>query len=84
MTHKHSLKVLNRTLKDIKSKDKIFGSTLLLLLDDFRQTLPVISRSTYADETNAWQQRWQQPFSLFVLAKDGLTKNIVHSIALRD
>nr|XP_042904249.1 ATP-dependent DNA helicase PIF1-like [Parasteatoda tepidariorum] len=53
MAHKHSLEALNRTLKDIKNNDKLFGGTLLLLSGDFRQTLPVIPRSTYADEINA-------------------------------
>ncbi|XP_015602996.1 uncharacterized protein LOC107271468 [Cephus cinctus] len=49
----HSLEALNRTLKDIKNNDKLFGGTLLLLSGDFRQILPVIPRSTYADEINA-------------------------------
>ncbi|XP_073983720.1 ATP-dependent DNA helicase pif1-like [Rhodnius prolixus] len=53
MAHKHSLEALDRTLKDIKNNDKLFGGTLLLLSGDFRQTLPVIPRSTYADEINA-------------------------------
>ena len=53
MAHNHSLEALNRTLKDIKNNDKLFGGTLLLLSGDFRQTLPVIPRSTYADEINA-------------------------------
>lgn len=47
-THKHSLEALNRTLKDIKNNDKLFGGTRLVLSGDFRQTLPVIPRSTYA------------------------------------
>ncbi|GFT73278.1 ATP-dependent DNA helicase [Trichonephila clavipes] len=53
MAHKHSLEALNRILKDIKNSDKLFGGTLLVLSGDFRQTLPVIPRSTYADEINA-------------------------------
>ncbi|XP_036339810.1 uncharacterized protein LOC118749148 [Rhagoletis pomonella] len=53
MAHKHSLEAWNRTLKDIKNNDKLFGGTLLFLSGDFRQTLPVIPRSTYADEINA-------------------------------
>ncbi|XP_073999516.1 ATP-dependent DNA helicase pif1-like [Rhodnius prolixus] len=53
MAHKHSLEALDRTLKDIKNNDKLFGGTLLLLSGDFRQTLSVIPRSTYADEINA-------------------------------
>ncbi|GFX39486.1 ATP-dependent DNA helicase [Trichonephila clavipes] len=50
MAHNHSLEALNRILKDIKNSDKLF---LLVLSGDFRQTLPVIPRSTYADEINA-------------------------------
>ncbi|XP_054091371.1 uncharacterized protein LOC128922976 [Zeugodacus cucurbitae] len=42
MAHKHSLEALNRTLKDIKNSDKLFGGTLLVVSGDFRQTLPVI------------------------------------------
>lgn len=53
MAHKYSLEALNRLLKDFKNNDKLFGGTLLLLSGDFRQTLPVIPRSTYADEINA-------------------------------
>ncbi|XP_055836640.1 ATP-dependent DNA helicase PIF1-like [Episyrphus balteatus] len=53
MAHKHSLEALDRTLKDIKNNGKLFGGTLLLLSGDFRQTLPVIPRSTYADEIDA-------------------------------
>lgn len=50
MAHKHSLEALNRTLEDLKNNDKLFGGTLILLSGDFRQTLPVIPRLTYADE----------------------------------
>ncbi|KAL4132861.1 hypothetical protein QTP88_009943 [Uroleucon formosanum] len=40
---------MNRELRHYK----LFGGTLLVLSGDFRQTLPVILRSTYADEINA-------------------------------
>lgn len=53
MAHKHSLEALNRTLKDLNFNERLFGATLILLSGDFRQTLPVIPRSTYADEINA-------------------------------
>jgi hypothetical protein len=53
MAHKHSLEAFNRTLKDIKNNDKLFGNTLLLLSGDFRQTFPVIPHSIYVDEINA-------------------------------
>lgn len=53
MAHKHSLEALNRSLKDLKGNERLFGGALILLSGDFRQTLPVIPRSTYADEINA-------------------------------
>ncbi|XP_042896869.1 uncharacterized protein [Parasteatoda tepidariorum] len=53
MAHKHSLEALDRFLKDIKDNTWLFGGALLLLSGDFRQTLPVIPRATYADEINA-------------------------------
>ncbi|XP_072389611.1 uncharacterized protein [Diabrotica undecimpunctata] len=53
MAHKHSIEALNRTLKDMKNNDKLFGGTLLVLSVDFRQTLSVIPSSKYADEINA-------------------------------
>jgi len=53
MTHKHSPKALNRTLKDLKSNDKLFDGALILLSGNFRQTLPIIPRLMYTDEINA-------------------------------
>ncbi|CAK1553940.1 unnamed protein product [Leptosia nina] len=40
-------------MQDLNSNNKYFGGTTLLLSGDFRQTLPVIPRSTFADEINA-------------------------------
>ena len=53
MAHKRSLEALDRTLKDLRDNQNIFGGAMILLSDDFRQTLPVIPRSTVADELNA-------------------------------
>ncbi|XP_075158174.1 uncharacterized protein LOC142231451 [Haematobia irritans] len=53
MAHKNSLEALDRTFKDFRSNGKFFGGALLLLAGDFRQTLPVVPRSTPADELNA-------------------------------
>lgn len=53
MAHKYSLEALHRTMQDLNSNNKLFGGTILLLSGDFRQTLPVIPRSTFADEINA-------------------------------
>jgi hypothetical protein len=53
MAHKYSIEALDRTLKDLRGNGRLFGGALILLSGDFRQTLPVIPRSTYADEINA-------------------------------
>ncbi|XP_073835848.1 uncharacterized protein, partial [Musca autumnalis] len=53
MSHKRALEALNRTMKDLRDDTRRFGGALILLSGDFRQTLPVIPRSTAADEINA-------------------------------
>ena len=53
MAHKKSLEALDQCLKDLRGKSKPLGSTLILLAGDFRQTLPIIPKSTPADEMNA-------------------------------
>ena len=53
MAHKRSLEALDRTLKDLCDNQNIFGGAMILLPRDFRQTLPIIPRSTLADELNA-------------------------------
>lgn len=53
MAHKRALEALDRTLKDLRNNQYLFGGTMILLAGDFRQTLPVIPRSTAADEINA-------------------------------
>ena len=50
---KKSLEALDQYLKDLRGDSKPFGSTLILLAGDFRQLLPIIPRSTPADEMNA-------------------------------
>ena len=54
MAHKKSLVALEQSLRDLRGNLKPFGSTILLLAGDFRQTLPITPRSTPADEMNAW------------------------------
>lgn len=49
MSLKRALEVLDRTMKDIRSNQNLFGGAMILLADDFRQTLPVIPRSRAAD-----------------------------------
>lgn len=53
MAHKKALEALDTTLKDIRGNNKLMGGALLLLCGDFRQTLPVIPKSTPVDEINA-------------------------------
>jgi len=53
MAHKKSLKALEQSLRNSQGNSKPFGSTLILLAGDFRQILPIIPRSTLADEMNA-------------------------------
>ncbi|XP_059169815.1 uncharacterized protein LOC131951424 [Physella acuta] len=53
MAHKKALEALDRTLQDLRDNGQPFGGALILLSGDFRQTLPVIPRSTPADELNA-------------------------------
>ncbi|XP_054091748.1 uncharacterized protein LOC128923513 [Zeugodacus cucurbitae] len=53
MAHKRALEALNRTLKDLRNDSRCFGGAMILLSGIFRQILPVIPRSTAADEINA-------------------------------
>ncbi|GFV16612.1 ATP-dependent DNA helicase [Trichonephila clavipes] len=53
MSHKKALEALDRTLRDFRGNRRIFGGALILLFGDFRQTLPIIPRSTPADELHA-------------------------------
>lgn len=54
MVHKHSIEAFHRSMQQhLKGNDKLFDDTVLLLSGEFRQTLPVITRSTFADEINA-------------------------------
>ncbi|GFU25446.1 ATP-dependent DNA helicase [Trichonephila clavipes] len=53
MSHKKALEALDRTLRDFTGNRRIFGGALILLSGDFRQTLPIIPRSTPTDELHA-------------------------------
>ncbi|KAL8601850.1 hypothetical protein ACOMHN_020585 [Nucella lapillus] len=53
MAHKKALEAVNLSLKDIRDSPKIFGRVTLLLAGDFRQTLPIITGGTPADELSA-------------------------------
>lgn len=53
MALKKSLEALDHTLKDLRNNQIPFGGALVLLSGDSRQLLPVIPRSTPADELHA-------------------------------
>ncbi|XP_044315200.1 ATP-dependent DNA helicase pfh1-like [Drosophila rhopaloa] len=53
MAHKRALEAVDQTIKDLRGDSKLFGGALILLSGDFRQTLPVIPKSTAADEVIA-------------------------------
>lgn len=53
MAHKKSLEAVDRSLRDIRRNESLFGGVVVVLSGDFRQTLPVIPRGTPADELNA-------------------------------
>lgn len=57
MSHKKSLEAIDRTLRDIRGNDCIFGGITIILSGDFRQTLPVVARGTPTDEINACLKR---------------------------
>jgi len=50
---KRTLEALDRMLKNLRNNQDLFEGTTILLAGDFRQTLPVIPRSTAVDEINA-------------------------------
>lgn len=67
--NKKSLETFNRTMQDLRGNQQLFGGAFTLLSGDFRQTLPVIPRSTPADEINACLKssvlwRYVQKFTL--------------------
>jgi len=53
MAHKKALESLHHTLHDLRANNELMGGSTVVLAGDFRQTLPIIPRSTPADELNA-------------------------------
>ncbi|KFM61915.1 hypothetical protein X975_01480, partial [Stegodyphus mimosarum] len=49
MSHKTAIEALNRTLQDLRDSTDIIEGMVVLLADDFRQTLPVIRKGTPTD-----------------------------------
>ena len=53
MSHKNAFNILDKTMKDLRENDFLFGGVTVVICGDFRQTLPVVPRGTPADELNA-------------------------------
>ena len=49
MSKRQDAEAVDRTLKDIRQDQRTFGGLVVLFAGDFRQTLPVIAKSTSAD-----------------------------------
>jgi hypothetical protein len=53
MAHKKALEALHHTLQDLNGNNDLMGGCIVVLTWGFHQTLPIIPRSTPADELNA-------------------------------
>ena len=53
MSNKKAVEALDRTLQDLRNSSSLMGGITTLFAGDFRQTLPVVTRGTRADEINA-------------------------------
>ena len=53
MMYKHRFEALDRTLQEIRGNKQLMGGMTLLLAGDIRQTLPIVSHGTPADELRA-------------------------------
>ena len=53
MSHKAAFEALDKTLQDIRRNKCLMGRVTFTMAGDFRQTLPVVSRGTRADEMQA-------------------------------
>ena len=53
MIHKNALYAIDKTLQDLRRNRRLMGGVPVLLAGDFRQTLPIISKGTPADEVSA-------------------------------
>lgn len=61
--HKHAVEALDRSLQDLRNDHRLMGGLVVILAGDFRQTLPVISRGTPADQIHASMESsrlWQR------------------------
>jgi hypothetical protein len=55
--HRHAVEALDRTLRDIRDDERLFGGVTVILGGDFLQTLPVVPRGSRMDIVDATVQR---------------------------
>ncbi|GFV00214.1 ATP-dependent DNA helicase [Trichonephila clavipes] len=53
MSHRNAFHALDKTLQDLRGSATIMGGAAAVLAGDFRQTLPIVTCSTPADQINA-------------------------------
>ncbi|GFV68069.1 ATP-dependent DNA helicase [Trichonephila clavipes] len=52
-SHRNAFHALDKTLQDLRGSSSIMGGATVVLAGDFRQTLPIVTRGTPADEINS-------------------------------
>ncbi|CAG4939145.1 unnamed protein product [Colias eurytheme] len=57
MANRKAVEAVDRTLQDIHRNENLMGGITVLFSGDFRQTLPVVTRGSRADEVNASLKR---------------------------
>ncbi|XP_015078290.1 ATP-dependent DNA helicase PIF1-like [Solanum pennellii] len=53
MAKRHIIETVDRSFRDIMDKDVPFGGKIMVFGGDFRQVLPVVTKSTKAETVNA-------------------------------
>jgi hypothetical protein len=69
MQNKYDFKTVNRTLRDIRDYEKLFGGLPMILDSDFAQILPMVKRANRARTVAANLQQsflWQRFITLFL------------------
>ncbi|CAH0697151.1 unnamed protein product [Spodoptera exigua] len=57
MANRKAVEAVDRTLQNIRRNEHLMGGVTVLFSGDFRQTLPVVTRGSRADEVNASLKR---------------------------
>jgi len=51
--HRHAIKALDRTLRDVQNNESLFGGLTTIFGGDFQQTLPVVVRGSREETVDA-------------------------------